>query len=66
MSGLLEVNTKNPGEALTLFANVAGSSGEICILTPVGLKNAGLLIQGRLTFSELTTQLFTDEGTCLK
>lgn len=54
MSGLLEINTVVPNEGFKAYFNNALSTFETYIQTPVGLKNAGLMFGGRVTYLDLT------------
>ncbi|MCK4797681.1 MAG: TonB-dependent receptor plug domain-containing protein [Spirochaetes bacterium] len=54
MSGLLEINTKTPNEGFKVDFKNALSTFETYIQTPVGLKDAGLLFGGRVTYLDLT------------
>ena len=56
-SGLLEVGTKKPNQGLKIFTNMAISTIEAYIQTPIGLKNAGLMFGARATYLETTMGL---------
>lgn len=49
-SGLMEVNSLVPDDGFRLNAILSTSTIELFLQTPVGLKDAGLLVGGRLTF----------------
>ncbi|MCG8568787.1 MAG: Plug domain-containing protein [Spirochaetes bacterium] len=53
MSGLMEVNSITPNDGLKIEGVVSASNIEMTVQTPVGLKNAGLLLHGRITYYDL-------------
>ncbi|HOV15175.1 MAG TPA: TonB-dependent receptor plug domain-containing protein, partial [Spirochaetota bacterium] len=52
-SAALEVNYINPDKGFHFYYNTATQTQEALFQIPVGLKNAGLLIGGRVTFLDL-------------
>ena len=57
MSGLLEVESVKPDEGFKFESILSTSTFEVFLQTPVGLKNAGLFLGGRLTYFDLSVLL---------
>ena len=66
MSGLMEVNSIKPDDGLKVDTLISTSTIEAFLQTPIGLKNAGLYIGGRITFYDfvflMTGSIMEEQG----